>query len=57
MSFELYAFPKYVPSILRIDVLNMMPYQEGYKNIETWMKRYYELPDEVTFQYCIYPNG
>ena len=18
---------------------------------------YYELPDEVTFQYCIYPNG
>lgn len=36
---------------------NMMPYQEGYKNIETWMKRYYELPDEVTFQYCIYPNG
>lgn len=36
---------------------NMMPYQEGYKNIEVWMKRYYELPDEVTFQYCLFPNG
>ena len=34
---------------------NMMPYQEGYKYIETGMKRYYELPDEVEFYYSSPP--
>ena len=29
----------------------MMPYQEGYEYIETWMKRYYELPDEMVFEW------
>lgn len=29
----------------------MMPYQEGYEYIETWMKRYYELPDEMIFEW------
>ena len=29
----------------------MMPYQEGYEYIETWMKRYYELPDEIAFKW------
>lgn len=29
----------------------MMPYQEGYGFIEAWMKKYYELPDEVVFEW------
>lgn len=29
----------------------MMPYQEGYDYIETWMKKYYELPDEMVFEW------
>lgn len=29
----------------------MMPYQEGYDYIEVWMKKYYELPDEVAFEW------
>lgn len=30
---------------------NMMPYQEGYKFIDEWMKAYYELPVEVEVEW------
>lgn len=30
---------------------NRMPYQEGYEFIEEWMKNYYELSNEVEFEW------